>query len=66
VFRRTRLAWLFPLLASLCLAFLARAASAQEGGPPAGMFTVIVSSAYARSQPDVTSERLFSVFAGES
>jgi hypothetical protein len=30
------------------------------------MFTVIVSSAYARSQPDVTSDRLFSVFSGES
>lgn len=59
-----------PLLVCLLLAWvglgLARPVAAQDEAPSGGYFTVIVSSAYARSQPDVTSERVFSVFSGEA
>jgi hypothetical protein len=41
-------------------------AHAQAQPPPGGHFTIVVSSAYARSLPDEVSQRLFSVFSGES
>jgi hypothetical protein len=52
----------------LALAWLAGAATAraQDSAPSAGHFTILVSSAYARLSPDESSERQFSVFAGES
>jgi hypothetical protein len=39
---------------------------AEDGSAGDGQFTILVNSAYARSAPDATSERVFSVFAGES
>jgi hypothetical protein len=39
---------------------------AQDEPPPAGHFTIVVNSAYARSAPDEVSDRQFSVFSGES
>jgi hypothetical protein len=39
---------------------------AENGLPSGGQFTILVTSAYVRSAPDPASDRVFSVFAGES
>jgi hypothetical protein len=59
---------LWFLIVALAVAILPAVAPAhaEEDPPPGGFFTVIVSSAYARAQPDVRSERMFSVFSGET
>ena len=59
---------LAALLALLILSALAASpVRAQDDAPvSAGHFTVLISSAYARSAPDETSQRVFSVFSGES
>lgn len=44
----------------------AQPASADDSPPTGGQITILISSAFARSAPDEASERLFSVFAGET
>lgn len=66
--RRGRPGSLAATLALLVvLAAGARPARAQTGLPATGgNFTILVSSAFARNAPDNASERVFSVFSGES